>query len=65
MANLCCISKVFEKLILKRISELKVINGITVGGKQQHGFMRNKSTVAAGLMLQSLIARALDNDEYG
>ena len=62
VANLCCSSKFFEKLILKRINELEVINGIFVGGKQQHGFMKNKSTVTAGLMLQSLISRALDDD---
>ena len=36
----------------------------SVGGKQQHGFMKNKSTITAGLILQSLIARALDNDCY-
>ena len=61
---MCCCSKVFEKLILKRIHELEVINGIIIGGKQQHGFMKNKSTVTAGLLLQSLIARALDDDCY-
>ena len=33
-------------------------------GKQQHGFTKNKSTATAGLLLQSLIARALDNDCY-
>ena len=64
IANLCCVSKVFEKLILKRIGELEILNGISVGGKQQHGFMRNKSTVTAGLLLQSLISRALDDNEY-
>ena len=35
-----------------------------MGGKQQHGFMKNKSTATAGLLLQSLIARALDDDHY-
>ena len=64
VANLCCISKIFEKLILKRINELEAINGIKVGGKQQHGFVRNKSTATAGLLLQSLISRALDDDEF-
>ena len=34
VANLCCVSKIFEKLILKRINELEVINGIFLGGKQ-------------------------------
>ena len=64
VANLCSVSKIFEKLILKKINELEIINGVSVGGKQQHGFMKNKSTVTAGLILQSLIARALDHDCY-
>ena len=55
VANLCCVSKIFEKLILKRIGELEILNGISVGGKQQHGFMKNKSTATAGLLLQSYI----------
>ena len=33
-------------------------------GKQQHGFKRNNSTYAVGTLLQSLIARAADNDCY-
>ena len=33
-------------------------------GKKQHGFESGRSTITAGLALQSLIARALDNDEY-
>ena len=35
-----------------------------MGGNQQHGFAKSKSTVTAGLILQSLIARALDDDCY-
>ena len=64
VANLCCVSKIFEKLILKRIQDLESISGITVGGNQQHGFAKSKSTVTAGLILQSLIACALDDDCY-
>ena len=64
VANLCCVSKIFEKLILKRIQDLESISGISVGGNQQHGFAKSKSTVTAGLILQSLIARALDDDCY-
>ena len=64
VANLCCMSKIFEKLILKIIHKLEILNVVTVGGKQQHGFMKNKSRVTAGLILQSLIARALDSDCY-
>ena len=41
-----------------------MINGISVRGKQQHGFMKNKSTTTADLLLQSLIACAMDNDCY-
>ena len=64
VANLCSVSKIFEKLILKRIYELEAISGISIGGKQQHGFIKNKSTVTAGLLLQSLISRALDDDDF-
>ena len=31
--------------------------------KQQHGFAKGKSTAIAGLLLQSLIVRALDDDQ--
>ena len=58
VANLCSVLKVFERLILKRIYELEEINGVTLAGKQQHGFRKNKSTLTAGLLLQSLIAGA-------
>ena len=61
-ANLCCVSKSFEKLIVKRINDIEIFNGVPFGGKQQHGFIKNKSTVIAGLVLQSLIARAIDDD---
>ena len=30
----------------------------------QHGFKTSRSTVTTGLAIQSLIARAIDNDEY-
>ena len=53
-----------ERLILKRILELEAINGIKIGGNQQHGFAKNRSTLTAGLLIQSLIARALDKGEY-
>ena len=47
VANLCSVSKVFEKL---KINELEIIGGISLVGKQQHGFQKNKRTVTAGLM---------------
>ena len=64
IANLCSASKVFEKLILKQIRYLESKNKLDLTGKQQHGFKRNKSTATAGALLQSLIARAADNDCY-
>ena len=32
--------------------------------KQPHGFQKSKSTVTVGLLLQSLIAEALEDDSY-
>ena len=32
-------------------------------GKQEHGFTKGKSTATAGLLIQSLIARALDDNQ--
>ena len=64
IANLCSSSKLFEKLILKRILEIELNFGVDLTGKQQHGFKKNKSTSTLSLQLQSLIARALDEDNY-
>ena len=64
IANLCSVTKIFEKLILIRLQKLEKINNIDLTGKNQHGFKKNKSTATLGIQLQSLIARALDEDEY-
>ena len=53
IANLCCASKVFEKLILTQIAYLEATNKLDLTGKQQHGFKSNKSTATAGALLQS------------
>ena len=63
VANLCSTSKIFERLILNRINKLEVLNAITLVGKQQHGFTQGKSTATAGLLVQSMIARALDDNQ--
>ena len=63
IANLCSTSKLFEKLILKRIFNIEKSQGIDITGKEQHGFKRNQSTSTLSLQLQSLIARALDDDK--
>jgi hypothetical protein len=64
IANLCSASKVFEKLILKQIQYLETTNKLDFTCKQQHGFKKSKSTATAGLLLQSIISRAADNDNF-
>ena len=64
IANLCSTSKLFEKLILKRILSIEKMNDVDITGKQQHGFKRNKSTTTLSLQIQSLISRALDEDKH-
>ena len=63
IANLCSTSKVFEKLILKRILKLQDQCQIDLTGANQHGFKKNHSTSTLTAKIQSLIARALDDDE--
>ena len=62
-ANLCCASKIFERLILKQMHYLESINKLDLTGKQQHGFKKNKSTATAGVFLQFLIAKAADENK--
>ena len=64
ISNLCSTSKIFEKLILLRINKLEKFKGIDLTGKSQHGFKTKHSTNTAGLKLQSILARALNGDEY-
>ena len=40
------------------------INNLDLTGKQQHGFKKTKSTATAGILLQSIISRAADNDNF-
>jgi hypothetical protein len=62
IANLCSASKIFEKLILKRIMKLEIKNDCDMTGVQQHGFKKQISTSTLAAELQSTIARALDED---
>ena len=64
VANLCSASNIFERLILNRIAKLEILNKIDITGNGQHGFKKGRGTVTAGLLLQSLISRSLDDDEY-
>ena len=43
---------------------MESLGGVDLTNKGQHGFKKNKGTATAGLVIQSLIARALDDDEY-
>ena len=63
ISNLCTTSKIFEKLILKRLVELQDLNKVDFTCKQQHGFKKNKSTASAGLVLQSIIAKHVDSND--
>ena len=64
IANLCAASKVFEKLILKRILEIQESHNVDLTNSAQHGFKRKRSTASLSLTLQTLIAHALDDDNY-
>jgi hypothetical protein len=64
ISNLCSITKVFERLILLRLEEIEKENGIDLTGYEQHGFKKKRSTITAGLTLQSLIAKEMDMDCY-
>jgi hypothetical protein len=55
---------VFEKLILKCIFEIQDESNVDITGKQLHGFKKGRSTLTLGLKIQSLIARAFDQDNY-
>ena len=64
ISNLCSTSKVFEKLILKRILSIQESSKVDFTGIQQHGFKHAKSTASAGLIIQSLISHALNSNNY-
>ena len=64
ISNLCSTSKIFEKLILLKLNSLELKHKIDITGKSQHGFKSKHSTATASLTLQSLIASALDGDNF-
>jgi hypothetical protein len=45
IANLCSTSKIFEKLILKRILEIEVINNVDLTGKTNMALKRKEAQV--------------------
>jgi hypothetical protein len=64
IANLCSTSKLFEKLILKKILEIQDLNNIDMTGRSQHGFRKARSMATLSAELQSIRARDMDEDEY-
>ena len=64
ISNLCACSKIFEKLILMRLNTIEKENKVDLTHKSQHGFKKNHSTLTAGLRIQSMIARAIDGDQF-
>ena len=57
ISNLCAISKIY----LRKMAESSKVD---LTGDSQHGFKKERSTVTAALHLQSIIARALDSNNY-
>jgi hypothetical protein len=64
ISNLCTLSKVFEKLILGRLWDIADKEKVDLTGATQHGFKPNRSTTTAALTIQSVISRAIDNDNF-
>ena len=52
ISNLCSLSKIFEKLIIKRIEEIQKSQDVDLTGSAQHGFKKSRSTATAGLTIQ-------------
>jgi exonuclease III len=61
ISNLCAGSKVFERLILIKLTEFDQDIMFT---KSQHGFRKQRSTITAGKELQSILAQAMDSGDY-
>ena len=49
VANLCCASNIFERLILNRILQIEALNNVDLTGDQQHGFKKGRGMATAGL----------------
>jgi hypothetical protein len=64
ISNLCTLSKVFEKLVLKRLWSIAQKHVVNLTSETQHGFKPNKSLVTAALSIQSIISRAMDEDKF-
>jgi hypothetical protein len=61
---LCSTSKIFEKLILKKILEIQDEAHVDLTSSNQHGFKRKCGTATLSSLLQSQIARAIDYNDF-
>jgi hypothetical protein len=57
-------SKVFERLILMQILEIKEQAGISLTGANQHGFKKEQSTITASVGIQSRVLALMDQDQF-
>ena len=64
ISNLCSTTKIFEKMILMRLTQIESENNCSLTGKPQHGFKKNHSTCSLGLTVQSVLSHALDENNY-
>jgi hypothetical protein len=64
ISNLCSASKLFERLMLSRLTDIETSNGVDLTGKMQHGFKKGRSTVTALKEIQSQIAAKIDQGNF-
>jgi hypothetical protein len=64
ISNLCLASKIFERLMLSRLTDIEALSNINLTGKVQYRFKKGKSTVTALKEIQSQIATKIDQGQY-
>jgi hypothetical protein len=57
-------SKIFERLMLNRLTDIESEARVDLTGKNQHGFKKGRSTVTALKEIQSQIAMKIDEGYY-
>ena len=64
ITNLCSMTKVYQQLIMNHQKEIESKSKCDLTGNAQLGFSQKRSMVTASLTLQSILTRALDQDNY-
>ena len=64
IANLCAMTKVYEQLIKDGLRDIESKTKCDLMGESRHGFKQKRSTTTAGMTIQSILTRALDQDNY-